>query len=149
MVRYLIRNLRSGQKRMIPTKADGLNFDLKQTILVKADDHFYMNLMYQSRRSQPTHFGSKDRLLSPKIVCFDPKIVHCHRDRLLSYFPGSSAVTPKDRPLSTVLNFNEFFDEPNLNPYRPKSGPWIEPSNVGSKIGFLKSEPRTKFCTGF
>ena len=49
----------------------------------------------------------------------------------------------------TSPNFDEFFDEANLNPYRPESGPWNEPLNVGSKIVLLKSEPRTKFRTGF
>ena len=43
----------------------------------------------------------------------------------------------------------QFFDGPNLNPYRPKSGPWIEPSNGGPKLGFLKSEPRTEIRAGF
>ena len=38
-----------------------------------------------------------------------------------------------------------FFDGANLNPYRSKSGP----SNVGPKIGFWKSKPRTKILTEF
>ena len=38
-------------KSAVRSKADGPNFDLKQTIMVKADDHFSINLMYQSRRS--------------------------------------------------------------------------------------------------